>query len=90
MDRKRSSTKLHIRISWTAVNGSAKWPPPQMKVITGCQSKTPVAQMHFVSEHLLSEGNRCLLAYLSVFSNGWSKSMGRDKINLYFHGINCR
>jgi len=53
-----SSTKLHIRISWTEVNGFVAWlPPTQMHVIPGCQSKTPVAQMHFASEHLLSKGN---------------------------------
>jgi len=50
LDRKGSSTKMHIRISWTGVNGFATWPPPrQIKVIPGYQSKTPVAQMHFGS-----------------------------------------
>jgi hypothetical protein len=53
-----SSSKLDIRISWTGVNGFSTWlPPTQMKVIPGCQSKAPVAQMHFASEHLLSKGN---------------------------------
>jgi len=56
--RKSSSTKLHIRISWTGVNGFAAWlSPMQMKVIPGCQSKTPVAQMLFASEHLLSKAS---------------------------------
>jgi len=55
---KCSSTKLHIRISWTAVNGSGTWlTPTQMKGIAGCRSKTPVAQMHLASEHPLAEGS---------------------------------
>jgi len=41
-----------------AVNGYGTWQSPtQMQVIPGCQSKTPVAQMHFASEHLLSKGS---------------------------------
>ncbi len=59
--RESSSTKLHIRINWTAADGPLKWlPPTQMKVIPGCQSKTPVAQMHFASEPPLSQGSHTL------------------------------
>jgi hypothetical protein len=56
--RNCSSTKLHIRTPLDGVNGLAAWlPPTQMPVIPGCQNKTPVAQMHFASKHLLSKGS---------------------------------
>ncbi|MCG6917893.1 MAG: hypothetical protein LJE89_10135 [Deltaproteobacteria bacterium] len=58
VDSRSSSAKLHIRISWSGVCGFAAWlSPRQMKAIPVCQSKTPVAQMHFASEHLLSKAN---------------------------------
>jgi len=58
MDRGISSTKLHIRICWTQDCGPLKrLPPTQTKSTPGCQSKTPVAQMHFASELPLSRGS---------------------------------
>jgi hypothetical protein len=61
LGRENSSTELHIRISWTAVRRSAiRLPPTQMKVIPGCQSKTPVAQMHFASEIPLPKQNHSI------------------------------
>jgi len=62
LNSRSSSAKLHIRSSWTGVNGFAAWlPPTQMKGTPGCQSKTPVAQMHFGSEHLLFKENHGII-----------------------------
>jgi hypothetical protein len=67
LDRKNSSTKLHIRANWTGFIGFATWlPPTQMKVLPGCQSKTPVAQMHFASEYLLSKET---MGYMAMGNN---------------------
>jgi hypothetical protein len=35
-------------------------PPRQMKVVPGCQGKTPVAQMHFASELSLSRSGHSI------------------------------
>jgi hypothetical protein len=49
---------MHIRIRWIAIFCSApRLPPTQMKVVPSCQSKTPVAQMHFATELPLPERN---------------------------------
>jgi hypothetical protein len=56
----------------------------QIKVIPGSQSKTPVAQMHFASEHYLSKGTLALIAY------GWSSKQIRGSTRKFTLAVSAK